>query len=477
MTKLINLFAGIFVLSACATLNAPLIDPVQMYDTARFEPQPYVKLKHPDWAKDAVIYQINTRQFTPEGTFRAAQEQLPRLRNMGVDILWIMPVHPIGETNRKGTLGSPYSVKDYYGINPEFGTKADFKALIDAAHAQGFHVILDWVANHSAWDNKLTADHPDWYHLDWKGDNHPTPWTDWADIIDFDYNQPGLREYMTGALRYWVEEMDVDGFRCDVAGFVPLDFWETARAELDRVKPVFMLAEWEQRDLHALAFDATYGWKWKETAQRIAAGEADAGAMTGYLNDHISTWPHDGYRLLYTENHDQNAWEGTTGGLYGEAYRVLMTLSFVIEGIPMIHNGQEVANQDQLEFFEKDPIIWGETNHPDGALIKSLIAMRKQNKALHNGNAGGRIIPVVTTSGGQVVSFARQSGDNKVVALFNLSPGTTYTAIIDGPVDGTYTNALTGQTRVLKLGDYVALAPWSSLILIQNTDSIAEPSL
>ena len=232
------------LLAACTTT---LEAPQNSANLSRYAPQPYVKLQHPEWAKDAVIYQINTRQFTPEGTFKAAQQQLPRLQDLGVDILWIMPIHPIGQKNRKGPLGSPYSIRDYYGVNPEFGTKEDFRTFVEAAHAQGFHVILDWVANHSAWDNLLVTEHPDWYDRDWKGDYHPTPWTDWADIIDFDYDQAGLREYMTGALRYWVEDMGVDGYRCDVAGFVPLDFWETARAELEAIKPVFMLAEWEQR--------------------------------------------------------------------------------------------------------------------------------------------------------------------------------------------------------------------------------------
>ncbi len=455
----------------CATGAAPTL---QESSASKYEPAPYVKVQHPEWAKDAVIYQINTRQFTPEGTFKAAEEHLPRLQELGVDILWLMPIQPIGEVNRKGSLGSPYSIQDYYGVNPEYGTKEDLKSFIDTAHAQGFHVILDWVANHSAWDNPLVEQHPEWYDRDWKGDFHPTPWTDWADIIDFDYNQPALREYMTGAMKYWVEEVGFDGFRCDVAGFVPLDFWETVREELDAVKPVFMLAEWQQRDLHQYAFDATYGWDWKETAHDIANGKANAGAMTGYLQSHIATWPQDGYRMLYTENHDQNAWDGSTGDIFGDSYRVFLTLSFVTEGIPLIHNGQEVGNQDQLEFFEKDPIIWGDYTHPDGAFIKKLIDIRKQNKALWNGNEGGRIVPVTTTTGGDIVSFARQSGDNKVVVLANLSPRTVYSAILDGPVDGDYTNAFTGEAQSLKIGDYVSIEPWSSLILTNNKNQSAE---
>ncbi|MEM7461025.1 MAG: alpha-amylase family glycosyl hydrolase, partial [Pseudomonadota bacterium] len=380
----------------------------------RYSPEPYVQVQHPSWAQDAVIYQINTRQFTPEGTFNAAQQHLPRLKELGVDILWLMPIHPIGEVNRKGALGSPYSIKDFFGVNPEFGTEDDFRAFVAAAHDQGFKVILDWVANHTAWDNPLVAEHPEWYETDWKGDFHPTPWTDWADIIDLNYDDPELRAYKTRALKYWVEEFDIDGYRCDVAGFVPLDFWETARSELEEIKPVFMLAEWQQRDLHRTAFNASYGWAWKEAAQRIANGQSDAGDLRGFLGDQISTWPLDAYRMLYTENHDQNAWDGSTSAIYGDAYHAMLTLSFVTEGIPLIHNGQEVGNQNQLEFFERDPIEWGDFSHPDGDLIKRLIALKKENKALHNGAAGGRIIPVSTDNPSQVLSFAREKDGNAV---------------------------------------------------------------
>ena len=202
---------------------------------ARYTPEPYVKLAHPAWSKDAILYELNTRNFTPEGTFAAAAKQLPRLKALGVDIVWLMPIHPIGVEHRKGTLGSPYSVRDYRAVNPEFGTLADLQAFVAAAHAQGMHVILDWVANHTAWDNPLHAAHPDWYEHDWKGANRPTPWWDWEDVIDLDYASPGLRQYMTDAMAYWVRTADIDGFRCDVAGYVPLDFWENARAELDAI--------------------------------------------------------------------------------------------------------------------------------------------------------------------------------------------------------------------------------------------------
>ncbi|MCU0990130.1 MAG: alpha-amylase family glycosyl hydrolase [Xanthomonadales bacterium] len=262
-------------LAFCALAStAPASDEAYM-------PEPYVKIQHPEWSRDAVIYQINTRQFTPEGTFDAAATQLPRLRELGVDILWLMPVQPIGEKNRKGSLGSPYSIRDYVGVNPEFGDLDSLKRFVAAAHEHGFRVILDWVANHTAWDNPLLEQHPEWYARDWKGDFYPPPWTDWSDVVTLDYDQPGLRHYMTEAMKWWVSEVGMDGFRADVAGFVPLDFWENLRAELDAIRPVFMLAEWEQRDLHARAFDMTYAWGFYNTLHNIAQGKADVGALTG----------------------------------------------------------------------------------------------------------------------------------------------------------------------------------------------------
>jgi glycosidase len=276
MVRLILLaLAAAFVLSACDRTGTPAAIPDP------YAPHPYVELSHPDWSRNAVIYQINTRQFTPEGTFRAARAELPRLKELGVDILWLMPVHEIGVQNRKGTLGSPYSVRDYYSVNPEFGTMEDLRAFVDEGHAQGMHVILDWVANHTAWDNPLVTEHPDWYDRDWKGEYHPTPWWDWSDIIDLDYDQPGLRRYMTEAMVYWVREAGIDGFRADVAGYVPLDFWENVRRELDAIKPVFMLAEWDQRDVHARAFDATYAWGWNNALHDVTMGRADDGALFG----------------------------------------------------------------------------------------------------------------------------------------------------------------------------------------------------
>lgn len=428
-------------------------------------PEPYVRIAHPEWTRDASIYQINTRQFSAEGTFRAAQAQLPRLRALGVDILWLMPVHPIGAENRKGTLGSPYAVQDYFAVNPEFGTVEDLRAFVDAAHAQGMHVILDWVANHTAWDNALRTQHPDWYKRDWKGDFRPTPWWDWTDIIELDYRQPALREYMAKALRYWVEDVGVDGYRADVAGFVPLDFWEDVRAELDTVKPVFMLGEWESRDLHAAAFDATYAWSWWDAMHKIAKGQADANALHGYYSWNENFYPKDALRMVFTSNHDKNSWEGTDAEIFGDAFPAALVLSVVGEGMPMFYNGQEAGLDRRLEFFEKDPIDWKE--HPNAALIRELLALKSATPALANGPWGATMVHVPSDAPGKVLSFVRQDDRSKVFAVFNLTPEARTATFHDGPHAGGYREFRGGDITVAE-DTAIALGPWQYRIFVRR---------
>lgn len=425
---------------------------------AGYDPQPLVKVNSPDWVADAVIYQLNTRQFTAEGTFAAAQEQLPRLAEMGVDIVWLMPIHPIGEERRKGTMGSPYAVMDYRAVNPELGTEEDFRAFVDAAHAQGLKVILDWVANHSSWDNPLTQEHPEWYSRTPEGDLMPPEGTDWSDVADFDYSRAGLREYMTGSLTYWVREFDIDGYRADVAGYVPLDFWETARGELDAIKPVFMLAEWEQRDLHARAFDATYGWGWKEAMQELVADESGAGAMRGYYMGQKTTWPHAALRMVYTDNHDQNSWDGVASEIYGPAYETAIALSFVGPGIPLIYNGQEADLAHQLEFFEKDEIEWKEGQH-DG-LFRQLIALKTGEQALWNGRHGAPLTDVPSDATADVLSFVRGEGEGRVFAVFNLSPRAQNVRFELARHHGTFRDALSGEEAEFTAETALALDPW-----------------
>lgn len=453
----IFLLGAAFILSACvapAGLNKGVAP-----ETGDFTPEPYVQLTHPEWTRDAVLYQINTRQYSKEGTFAAVQKDLPRLKDLGVDILWFMPIHPIGEKNRKGTLGSYYSVKDYYAVNPEFGTKADFKALVEEAHDQGFHVILDWVANHTAWDHPLTIEHSDWYEKNWKGDFRPTPWWDWSDIIDLDFSELGVREYMSDAMTYWVEEIDVDGFRADVAGYVPLDFWEDIRRRLENIKPVFMLGEWETRDLHAKAFDATYWWEWKEAIQSIAKGKADTGALYSVYSANESAWPIDAFRMTYTSNHVQNSWDGTPFEIFGDAYKTAIALQFTGEGFPLIYNGQEGANDHRLEFFEKDEITWN-FDSPINTLFKNLIQFKTDNPALHNGAWGARTTKVENSNFQKVFSFIRQKEENAVLGVFNLSDETQIMSFTDELPVGEYKEFKTGATVSIGEETILTLAPW-----------------
>ncbi len=431
--------------------------------TDPYQPVPYVKLKHPEWTKNATIYQINTRQFSAEGTFHAVEKELPRIKALNVDILWLMPIHPIGEKNRKGTLGSPYSVRDYLGVNPELGTMADLKHFVAAAHAQGFHVILDWVANHTSWDNGLVTTHPEYYQRDWKGAFRPTPWFDWADIINLDYNQPGLRKYMTDALKFWVKEADVDGYRCDVAGFVPLDFWNNARRELDAIKPVFMLGEWESRDLHAEAFDMTYAWSWYEAVHNIAKGKADVGALFNYYAWNEGFYPTGIYRMNFVSNHDKNSWDGTEFEQFGDALPAAMVLSVVGDGMPLIYNGQEAGNTKRLEFFEKDPIKW--QAHPNGELYRKLFALKHANTALWNGAWGALMVHVPSDAG--IFSFVRQNKSDKVFAVFNFTPEAKSAKFKDGPYQGTYTDFFTGKKVELGADTALNLPAWGYRVLLK----------
>jgi len=428
-----------------------------------YQPQPYVKLEHPEWSKDAVIYQINTRQYSEAGTFAAVEEDLPRIKALGVDILWLMPIHPIGEKNRKGKLGSPYSVKDYYGVNPEFGTLDDFKSLVAAAHDLDMKVIIDWVANHTAWDNALASEHPDWYETDWKGDFRPTPWWDWSDIIDLDFSKPGVREYMSDAMAYWVRDVGIDGFRCDVAGYVPLDFWDHVRARLDAIKPVFMLGEWQTRDLHASAFDATYAWEWKEGMQAIAKGRSDTGALFGFYSGNESAWPRDAMRMTYTSNHDQNSWDGTAHEIYGEAYEAAIVLSFVGEGIPLIYNGQEAGEDNRLEFFEKDQIDW--KDYRLSGLFSKLTTLKTDNPALWNGAWGARTTKVENSNATAIFSFVRSDGDNKILAVFNLSDEPQAFSFLDDLPTGEYFNFSDGAQISVDLTEQT-LEPWAYRVMI-----------
>ncbi len=439
--------------------------PVSDYGLDRYKPVPYIKITHPEWCKNAIIYQINTRQFTTEGTFRAAETHLPRLKDLGADILWLMPIHPIGLTHRKGRLGSPYAVRNYYGVNPEFGTLDDLKHFVSVAHDLDLHVILDWVANHTAWDNPLVDEHPEWYARDWKGDFWPAPWRDWSDVIDLDYGQPGLRKYMTDALKYWVVEADVDGYRCDVAGFLPTDFWTNARRELDAIKPVFMLAEWESKDLHAEAFDMTYAWSWYDTLQAITHGTADLKRLFRYYSHNEKEYPIDALRMTFVSNHDKNSWEGTEFEQFGDGLEATIALSVLSEGMPLLYNGQEAGNTKRLAFFDKDPIEWKQ--HPLGNLYKKLFALKKANAALWNGKWGARMIHVPNSAPFKVLSFVRQKENDKVFAVFNFSNESQAVTFAETLYHGQYIEYFGQEPVELTDSTELELPPWGYRILVK----------
>lgn len=452
------LVASLWLLAGCRSSTNPAgNDP--------YQPRAYVELKHPEWTKNATIYEVNIRQFTPEGTFKAFEAHLPRIKDLGVDIVWFMPIHPIGEKNRKGTLGSYYSVKDYYGINPEFGTLEDFKALVKKIHELGMHVIIDWVANHSAWDNPLATEHPEWYTKTPEGKFQPTPWYDWDDVIDFDFDQPGLRKYMTDVMKYWVKEADIDGYRCDVAGFIPVDFWENLRRELDAIKPVFMLAEWESRDLYRRAFDMTYSWSLWEKMHQATVGGKGAAALTEYMAHDVGSVPRDAYRMTFTDNHDKNSWEGNQFSNFGDGLPACMVLSTVINGMPLIYGGQEAGLDRSLAFFEKDSIAWKE--HPFAALYQKLFRLKHENKALWNGAWGGVMDRIFNDKPNQVISFAREKDGDKIIAIINFSKETATVNLRSQYHTGRYRDWLAGDSLTLKPETTLSLKPWEYKLLIK----------
>ncbi|WP_027376457.1 alpha-amylase family glycosyl hydrolase [Kaistella palustris] len=430
----------------------------------RYQPEKYVQLKNPEWLKNAILYELNVRQFSPEGNFKDIEKELPRLKKMGIDIIWLMPVQPIGIKNRKGTLGSFYAVKDYYGVNPEFGTDGDFRDLVNAIHNEGMHVILDWVANHSSWDNGLVSEHPEWYKKSKTGAFQSLPWRDYDDIIDFDYSQPEIRKYMTDALKYWVQEFDIDGYRCDVAAFVPVDFWENVRAELEEIKPVFMLAEAEDRELHRRAFDATYNWTLWNVLQQIALYGKSAKILSeAYLAEHVSVFPKEGIRVNFVDNHDKNAWEGTPQANFGAALKTVMVFTVLMDGMPLIYNGQEAGLDRSLQFFEKDPISW--KPHENEKLYTLLFNLKHNNQALWNGIYGGEMVRIKNNRSDEAVSFSREKNGDTVLAFFNFSHKNISVNFDTSAETGSYENLFNGEPEHVSETFQLDLPAWEFVVL------------
>ena len=381
-------------------------------------------MQHVSWSRSANIYEVNVRQYTPEGTLNAFAAHLPRLQQMGVDILWLMPIHPIGKLKRKGKLGSYYAVSDYKAINPEFGKLKDFKALVQQAHELGMKVIIDWVANHTAWDHEWVKQHPDWYLKNDKGQiqsyryDNGTEVEDWTDVVGLDYSQKTLWTAMIQAMQYWVKETDIDGFRCDVAHLLPLKFWQQARAKLDAQKPMFMLAESDDAQLHDAAFDMTYDWALQDVLKKIAKGQADVRDLKDYLASAANALPTDGYRMTFTANHDTNSWHNHDAGHFGDAFAAMAVIAATFPGMPLVYGGQESGLNKMLQFFEKDTIDWQNFKHEK--LYANLLAMKKKHPALHNG-ALGAPVEVFDAENHHILAFRRQKGIDVVSVQVNMS--------------------------------------------------------
>ena len=420
----------------------------------------YVSVKHPEWSWDATIYELNVRQFSKEGTFKAVIPKLSQIKALGADIIWIMPINPIGVKNRKEPLGSYYSVRNYLEINPEFGNKADFRALVDSIHSHGMKVIVDWVANHTSWDNILTKEHPDWYKHD-KNGNFVPPVKDWSDVIALDYTKSGLRKYMINAMDYWVKNFNIDGYRCDVAGMVPIDFWIQARRSLDAIKPVFMLAEAEGPKFHE-AFDMTYGWDSYHLFNDIAKGKATADQITTLLNKEKRTYPADSYRMRFTSNHDENSWNGTVFERLDGGAATFAVLTCTMDGMPLVYDGQEAGMNKRLKFFERDPIVWKAS--PFRNLYTKLFELKHENPALQNGEQGGSMEMLSNSNPKAVYTFTRQKSGHKVLVILNLSNTEQHATISGTPMRGTYHELFTGQRKTFGAREKIDLKPWAYFV-------------
>jgi glycosidase len=435
------------------------------------------QLVQPEWSKNAVIYEVNIRQYTPEGTFNAFAKELPRLKELGVDILWIMPIHPIGVKNRKGGMGSYYSVKDYTDVAPEYGTKLDFKALVDKAHSLGIKVLIDWVANHSAWDNKWLEHHSDWY-VRGKDGEIATQY-DWTDVAKLDYTHPEMRTAMIDAMKYWVSDFDIDGYRCDVAFLVPVDFWEQLRAELETIKPVYMLAEMEWNpDINPnpesyfnKAFNASYGWSFMGTSNDFINGKKSLAEFKKELSANYAKFPAHMHKLYFLTNHDENSWNGTVDEKYGKNWQQVGVMVYTLpQSLPLIYTGEEAGLNRRLSFFEKDQIKtteWANTSRV--SWYKRMTKLKHTVPAFSNDNNLGswKELKMTTKSTAEDVCYAytRSNGKSEAYVFINFhyNPIVVSTADVNLNILSSGYSVESNANQVLK-NNTITLAPHSYII-------------
>ena len=447
---------------AALTMSAALLGACSPAKSADFSAAS-ASATSPSWAAKSVIYEVNVRDYSDSGKLTAVTSDIPRLKKLGIDILWLMPIYPIGETSRKGSMGSPYSVKDYKAVNPDLGTDADLHSLIDTAHAAGMHVVLDWVANHTAFDNAWITDHPDWYNHDAQGNPTWPAGTDWTDVADLNYDNQNMRAAMVDAMKYWVTNFDIDGYRCDAAWGVDTAFWETATTALRAIKPVWMVAETQdQADLLANAFQADYGWHFKDMLYGFGAGTGQKSDFSMAMNAQAMAYPTGTYPMLFITNHDENSWTGSLSTQFGKGAKTLSVLTFTVPGMPLIYNGQEVDSNRRLAFFEKDLIDWNLTSARSKAAVAfytKLISLRHKNPALWAGVSGGTMTRYKNDTT-RVVSFSRQKGANKVYIVLNISPLAAVGKVQWGADSKYYYRYSDGKRVKLPATQTVSLKPW-----------------
>jgi len=422
-------------------------------------------LKHPSWSFNKTIYEVNLRQYSKSGTFKGFEKRLPELKKMGVGILWLMPINPIGVKNRKGKLGSYYSVQNYLAVDPDYGTINEFKELVKKIHSMGMYVILDWVADHTSWDNVWTKEHPDFYRKDSLG-NFVPPVKDWTDVIALNYKNKTLWKYMTDAMEFWVTDCDVDGFRCDVADMVPTPFWDQARAKLDKIKPVFMLAEAEKPGLQVKAFDMTYSWKFYSLMNNIAKGKKNSGDLIKYFKWDDSTFPANDFRMRFTTNHDENSWNGTVFERLGKAAPTFAALTFAVKGMPLIYSGQEAGLNKRLKFFSRDPIDWKKSKFRE--LYTKLVHLKLNNKALWCGTEGGKMMMVPSSNEKSVYSFIREKDNDKVFVVFNLSAKPVDVKFNSDLIKGNYLDLFANKSTALTSSENLNLKPWGFKFFVKK---------
>ena len=371
----------------------------------------------PEWLKSGVIYQVFTRSFSKDGTFAGVTNRLDELHSLGVNILWLMPIHPSGELKKKGTLGSAYAVRDYYAIDPALGGKEDLRRLVQEAHRRQMKVIIDMVANHTAWDSVMMA-HPEFYKKDKQG-NITYPY-DWTDVAALDYSNPKLRRYMLDMFVYWIKEFDLDGYRCDAAAEVPTDFWEQARQELERVKPdIMMLAEASKPELLVHAFDIDYSWPLLNTLNDVVMNGAPASAVRGVIEQQCALFPKGALHMRISDDHDEL--RAVTRYSYPGAI-VASALISTLDGVPLIYNGMEVGDVTQSSapaLFEPQKIFWpAVTWHPEYPKFYTAIdALRRQHAALQQ----GQLLWLHNSDEQHIVSYLRRAGGDEFLVVVNLS--------------------------------------------------------